>query len=151
MKGYFKRLKQMTVDISTNLRRIGALAVFEYKLGTKDLFLGRLWKLLSPLIQIGVYWLVFGIGLRSGTPVDGFPLCGMADLRPNPLDCHEHGDKPWFEFHLLQGIHAHPIQHPHLPDTAEQCGGGLSGQLLDYFDYAAHLCGQWLPAWVSCG
>ena len=82
MKGYLKRLKQMTVDISTNLRRIGALAVFEYKLGTKDLFLGRLWKLLSPLIQIGVYWLVFGIGLRSGTPVDGFPYvvwltCGL--------------------------------------------------------------------------
>ena len=82
MKTYFERLKQTTIDIFTNIQRIAALAIFEYKLGTKDLFLGQMWKLLSPLIQIGVYWLVFGVGIRSGAPVDGFPYvvwltCGL--------------------------------------------------------------------------
>ena len=82
MRNYFLSLGQMTKNILWNIRRIAALAYFEYKLGTKGMFLGRLWKLLSPLIQIGVYWLVFGVGLRSGAPVDGFPYvvwltCGL--------------------------------------------------------------------------
>ena len=53
MKNYLLSLKQMTKDIFGNLRRIAALAYFEYKLGTKDMFLGGLWKILSPFIQIG--------------------------------------------------------------------------------------------------
>lgn len=82
MKNYLLSLKQMTKDIFGNLRRIAALAYFEYKLGTKDMFLGGLWKILSPFIQIGAYWFVFGIGLRNGAPIDGIPYvvwltCGV--------------------------------------------------------------------------
>lgn len=82
MRQYVRSLGQMTRDIATNLRRIAALARFEYIIGTKGFFLGSIWKLLSPLIQIGAYWLVFGIGLRSGRPVDGIPFvvwltCGV--------------------------------------------------------------------------
>lgn len=82
MKRYLKFLSQMTLDICGNLRRIFALAVFEYKLGTKNLVLGQLWKLMNPLIQTGIYWLVFGIGIRSGNPIDGVPYvvwltCGL--------------------------------------------------------------------------
>ena len=82
MLSYFKYLIQMTLDIVKNIRRVFALAVFEYKLATKKLFLGNLWKLLNPMIQTGVYWLVFGIGVRSGAPVDGIPYvvwltCGL--------------------------------------------------------------------------
>lgn len=82
MRQYIQSLCQMTKDIVTNIRRIGALARFEYIIGTKGFFLGEIWKLLSPLIQIGAYWLVFGIGLRSGKPVDGIPFvvwltCGV--------------------------------------------------------------------------
>lgn len=73
MIAYFSSLAQMTRDIVVNWRRIVALATFQYRLNTKDMFLGSLWKLLSPFIQIGAYWLVFGIGLRSGKPVDGIP------------------------------------------------------------------------------
>ena len=59
------------------------LALFEYKLATKDLFLGGLWRFLNPMTQIGVYWFVFGIGLRNGKPIDGIPYvvwltCGLA-------------------------------------------------------------------------
>ena len=82
MKSYFKFLARMTGDIFGNLRRTYALAVFEYKLGTKNMVLGQLWKLLNPMIQTGVYWLVFGIGIRSGDPIDGVPYvvwltCGL--------------------------------------------------------------------------
>ena len=82
MRQYFQSLRQMTRDIACNLRRIAALAYFEYMVGTKDLFLGWVWKMLTPCIQIGAYWLVFGIGLRSGKPIDGIPYvvwltCGV--------------------------------------------------------------------------
>lgn len=79
---YFKYLAKTTVQIVKNLRRIWSLALFEYKLSNKDLFFGFLWKIISPFMQIGVYWLVFGLGLRNGSPRDGFPYivwltCGI--------------------------------------------------------------------------
>ena len=75
-------LKDMTWDILRNTRRIWSLAVFQYKLSNKEMFLGRLWKLITPFIHIGVYWLVFGVGLRQGRPVDGVSyvvwlVCGL--------------------------------------------------------------------------
>lgn len=82
MYEYLCFLIQMTRDIILNARRIFSLATFEYKLGTKGMALGQLWKLINPIIQIGIYWLVFGIGLRSGNPIDGIPYvvwltCGL--------------------------------------------------------------------------
>lgn len=72
----------MTGDLARNFRKLWTLAFFEYKLSTKDLFLGGLWRLLNPAIQVGVYWFVFGIGLRNGQPIDGIPYvvwltCGL--------------------------------------------------------------------------
>lgn len=86
MRTYFKYLVQMTVDIVKNFRRIVDLAVFEYKLSTTNLFLGNLWRILNPMIQIGVYWVVFGIGIRNGSPIDGVPYVVW-------LTC---GITPWF-------------------------------------------------------
>lgn len=82
MIGYFRYLFQMTKDIFTNIRRIYELAKFEYKLITKGMTLGQIWRLLNPMIQIGMYWLVFGLGIRNGRPIDGFPYvvwltCGL--------------------------------------------------------------------------
>ena len=59
MEAYLHYLAGMTASILRNTRRIGALAVFQYKLSNKEMFLGRLWKLIMPFVQIGVYWLVF--------------------------------------------------------------------------------------------
>ena len=72
MIGYIKYLKHVSVSILRNYRRILSLAIFEYKLKNKDMFLGQLWKLLNPIIQIGAYWLVFGIGIRDNREIDGF-------------------------------------------------------------------------------
>lgn len=75
-------MRQMTADIFRNTRRVGSLAVFQYKLSNKEMILGRLWKLVNPFIQIGVYWLMFGVGVREGKPVDGVTyvvwlVCGL--------------------------------------------------------------------------
>ena len=32
------------------------------------------WELLNPALQIMVYWLVFGLGIRSNNPVHGIPF-----------------------------------------------------------------------------
>ena len=82
MHEYIRFLIQMTRDIFTNGHRTLALAKFEYSLDTKGLFLGQLWKFLNPLIQIGAYWFVFGVGIRSGKPVNDIPYvvwltCGL--------------------------------------------------------------------------
>lgn len=82
MHEYIRFLIQMTKDILTNGHRILALAKFEYSLDTKGLFLGQLWKFLNPVIQIGAYWFVFGVGIRSGAPVGDVPFvvwltCGL--------------------------------------------------------------------------
>ncbi|SCI97390.1 ABC-2 type transporter [uncultured Flavonifractor sp.] len=82
MRQSFASLWQMTRDIAANIQRIFVLAQFEYRVGTKDYFLGGIWNVISPFVQIGIYWLVFGIGLRNGAPVDGIPYvvwltCGV--------------------------------------------------------------------------
>jgi len=68
--------------ILKNLPMIFRIARYDYKLLNQDSYLGKIWNILTPLIQIGTYWLVFGIGIRNGQPVDGDPymlwmLCGL--------------------------------------------------------------------------
>jgi len=82
LKEYLRYLIKTTGEVFKNMPRIISLAKFEYELGSRDMFMGKLWKVISPLIQIGVYWLVFGIGIRQGSPVDGYPyevwlICGI--------------------------------------------------------------------------
>lgn len=82
MKEYVTFLRQMTGGICKDFKRIWLLAVFDYNMSTKGMFFGSLWQLISPFIQIGTYWLVFGLGLRSGSPIDGIPYivwltCGV--------------------------------------------------------------------------
>ena len=60
-------------EIADNWRIMVRVAWFDYKIRNKDSYLGRLWEILTPLLQIGTYWFVFGIGLRNGRDVDGYP------------------------------------------------------------------------------
>lgn len=60
-------------EIVTNWSMMVRVALFDYKLQNKDSYLGVLWELLNPLIQIGTYWIVFGFGLRQGRDVNGYP------------------------------------------------------------------------------
>src|SRR5699024_4654126 len=39
-------------------------------------YLGLLWQILNPAIQIGIYYLVFGVGVNGSRLVDGVPFFG---------------------------------------------------------------------------
>lgn len=47
---------------------------FDIRIENRNFYLGTLWKIITPLIQLGTFWLVFGIGIRGGAPIDGFPF-----------------------------------------------------------------------------
>ncbi|MER2108124.1 MAG: ABC transporter permease [Solibacillus sp.] len=50
------------------------LALFQIKSDNKNNLLGVIWEFLNPLIQILMYWFVFGLGLRGNADVDGVPF-----------------------------------------------------------------------------
>lgn len=52
---------------------IHRLGWFELKTKYAGNGLGVLWIFLNPLLQIGVYWFAFGVGLKQGKPVHGIP------------------------------------------------------------------------------
>lgn len=53
---------------------IRRLSLFEMKSKNNNNYLGILWELLNPLIQLFIYWFVFGFGIRSNKSVDGVPF-----------------------------------------------------------------------------
>lgn len=57
-----------------NFYKIYKLALYDFITPLRDTYLGALWIILSPLSQIGVYWFVFGLGIRNGKPIDGHPF-----------------------------------------------------------------------------
>ncbi|WP_066065405.1 ABC transporter permease [Neobacillus soli] len=46
------------------------LSAFEMKSANMNNYLGRFWEVLNPMIQLAIYWLVFGIGVRHGQQVE---------------------------------------------------------------------------------
>lgn len=75
-------LYQITKEQLKSLPLIFRLAMYDLKIEFAGHYFGILWHILNPLTQVLVYWLVFGIGLKGGEPVDGVPyiiwlLCGM--------------------------------------------------------------------------
>lgn len=50
------------------------LALFQVQSDNRNNFLGMSWELLNPSIQIGMYWFVFGLGIRGNSDVDGIPF-----------------------------------------------------------------------------
>lgn len=57
-----------------NWYKIIKLSYYDFITPLRDTYLGAIWIILNPLTQIGVYWFVFGIGIRGGKEVDGFPF-----------------------------------------------------------------------------
>ncbi|MEH7106462.1 MULTISPECIES: ABC transporter permease [Bacillaceae] len=69
MKAVIEILKEQIA----NLHLIFRLANYEIKGKYQAHYLGSLWQFLTPIIQIMIYWFVFGIGIRHGHPVNGVP------------------------------------------------------------------------------
>jgi teichoic acid transport system permease protein len=66
-----KSLFQIVKDHINNFYLIIRLSLFELKSNNNNHYLGMLWEVLNPLILIGIYWFVFGYGIRGGRHVDG--------------------------------------------------------------------------------
>lgn len=86
MFAWAKNIASVASDIWKNRARMYRIAVYDYRMGGKDSYLGRVWNVLSPLIQIAAYWFVFGIGIRGGKDVEydgrtipylAWMLCGL--------------------------------------------------------------------------
>jgi len=84
--GWAKNVASVVSDIWNNRARMFRIARYDYRMGGKDSYLGKIWNVLSPLIQIAAYWFVFGFGIRGGRDVEyegrtipylAWMLCGL--------------------------------------------------------------------------
>jgi teichoic acid transport system permease protein len=57
-----------------NLNLIFRLGMYEAKSKYKMHYLGAFWQILNPFIQIGIYWLIFGLGIRGGSSMGDTPF-----------------------------------------------------------------------------
>ena len=69
MNYIFQIMKEQT----SNLQLIFRLSRYEVKSKYLMHYLGVLWEFLNPTIQLLVYWLVIGIGIRGGGDIAGTP------------------------------------------------------------------------------
>ncbi|QIL45645.1 ABC transporter permease [Vagococcus coleopterorum] len=57
-----------------NIGIIRRISKYEEKATYQSHYLGLVWQFLNPAIQIGIYYLVFGLGVNQGKSVDGVPF-----------------------------------------------------------------------------
>lgn len=57
-----------------NVGIIFRVSKYEEKATYQSHYLGLIWQFLNPLIQIGIYYLVFGLGVQRGRSVNGVPF-----------------------------------------------------------------------------
>jgi teichoic acid transport system permease protein len=72
-------------ELIENKNIIFNLAKYELKIKYAGNSLGSVWLFLNPLIQTGLYWFVFGMGIRNNRPMDGgipFLVWMLAGLIP---------------------------------------------------------------------
>jgi len=78
-----------------NVYLITRLSLYELKSSNRNMYLGMLWEIINPMIQISIYWFVFGYGIRGGENIEGIPY----------LQWMLAGISVWFFFNqsILQG------------------------------------------------
>lgn len=57
-----------------NVGIISRVSKYEEKATYQSHYLGLIWQFLNPLIQIGIYYLVFGLGVQRGRSIGGVPF-----------------------------------------------------------------------------
>ena len=78
----YQNIINVLSEIWQNSKRMLRISIYDFRVQNRDSYLGWFWSILNPLIQIGTFWFVFGIGMRGGAPVEGIPyivwmLCGL--------------------------------------------------------------------------
>lgn len=66
MRSMFTVIKEQISSFYLILR----LSAFEIKSKNANNYLGILWEVINPMIQLAIYWFVFGIGIRQGEKVN---------------------------------------------------------------------------------
>ncbi|GGM32341.1 teichoic acid translocation permease protein TagG [Paraliobacillus quinghaiensis] len=69
----FKAVIEVLSEQVKHWNLIYRMSRFEVKGNYQNHYLGTLWQFLNPIIQIMIYWIVFGIGIRGGSPIEGVP------------------------------------------------------------------------------
>ena len=62
--------------LSEQLRNFGTIiriSKYEERATYQSHYLGLIWQFLNPAIQVGIYYLVFGIGFNRGRLMEGTP------------------------------------------------------------------------------
>ena len=70
MKSMFTVIKEQIQSFYLICR----LSMFEIKSNNNDNYLGLAWEFINPMIQIFIYWVIFGIGIRGGQDINGVPF-----------------------------------------------------------------------------
>jgi teichoic acid transport system permease protein len=76
IKGAIQSMNTMFKIISdqfANFKIIRRMAKYDDRANYQSHYLGLAWEFLNPLIQIGIYYLVFGVALKRGDPMPGVP------------------------------------------------------------------------------
>lgn len=68
-----KEVRIIIKEQFSNFNIIYRMSRYEEKATYQNNYLGLLWQILNPLIQIGIYYLVFGLGFSGGGDVQGVP------------------------------------------------------------------------------
>lgn len=61
-------------ELKSNKTLILNLSKNDFKTKYAGSYLGIIWAFIQPVVTIIVYWFVFGVGLRSGSPIKGVPF-----------------------------------------------------------------------------
>lgn len=67
-------IKLIVKEQIESLGIIFRMSRYENKATFQGHYLGLAWQILNPLIQIGIYYLIFGVGVNGGRDVDGVPF-----------------------------------------------------------------------------
>ncbi|CAD5901927.1 teichoic acid precursors permease [Carnobacterium maltaromaticum] len=70
MRNVYVVIKEQLV----NLGMIVRISKYEERATYQSHYLGLMWQILNPIIQIGIYYLIFGVGLNGGRKIDGTPF-----------------------------------------------------------------------------
>ena len=67
-------VKTIILEQVNNFGIIRRISKYEEKATYQSHYLGLVWQFLNPAIQIGIYYLVFGLGVNQGKKTDGVPF-----------------------------------------------------------------------------
>ena len=69
-------LISLAKDIVKKRRLIGELAKADFKKRFVGSYFGIVWMFIQPIVTVAIYYFVFGVGFRSGDPIEGLTCCG---------------------------------------------------------------------------